>query len=158
MSIHRFETTHLLPIPRDEAWRFFSNPRNLARITPPEMGFTITSEVTDEVYPGMMLTYRIRPLFNIPVTWVTEIKHVTPGERFVDEQRAGPYAMWHHEHHFGDIEGGTEMRDIVHYAVPGGPLGDIINRCLVQRKVAEIFAHRSRVLDGMFGAIAHDPN
>ena len=156
MSVHRFETTHLLPIPRDDAWRFFSDPRNLARITPREMGFAITSDVPDEVYPGLMITYRVRPLFNIPVTWVTEITHVTPGERFVDEQRAGPYAMWHHEHHFRDIDGGTEMHDIVHYALPGGPLGDVINHRVVRQRVAAIFAHRRRVLDSLFGAITRE--
>ncbi len=153
MSVHRIETTHLLPMPRDEAWRFFSNPRNLERITPPEMNFTITSDVPDEIYPGLMITYRVRPIFNIPVTWVTEITHVVDRERFVDEQRAGPYTMWHHQHHFRDVPGGTEMRDIVHYALPGGPIGDLINDRIVAAKVAEIFAHRRRALDRLFGVL-----
>jgi len=150
MSVHRFDTTHVLPIPRAEAWEFFSHPKNLARITPPEMGFTITSPVPDHVYAGMIVTYRVRPIFDIPMTWVTEITSVVEGERFVDEQRTGPYAMWHHEHHFRDVPGGTEMRDIVHYALPGGPIGDLINQRLVARRVALIFAHRRRVLDEMF--------
>ena len=153
MSIHRIETTHLLPMPRDEAWRFFSNPRNLERITPPEMRFTITSDVPDEIYPGLMITYRVRPIFNFPLTWVTEITHVKKGERFVDEQRAGPYTMWHHEHSFSDAPGGTEMRDTVHYAVPGGPLGDLINERIVARKVTAIFTHRRRTLDELFGVL-----
>ncbi len=157
MSVHRFDTAHALPIPREEAWRFFSNPSNLAQITPPAMGFTLTSPVPDDVYPGLMITYRVRPIFNIPVTWVTEITSVVEQVRFVDEQRMGPYAMWHHEHHFRDVPGGTEMRDVVHYAVPGGPIGDFINHRLVARQVAEIFAHRRRVLDELFGVIeAHD--
>ena len=153
MSVHRIETTHLLPMPRDEAWRFFSNPRNLERITPPEMNFTITSDVPDEIYPGLMITYRVRPIFNIPVTWVTEITHVVDRERFVDEQRAGPCTLWHHQHHFRDVPGGTEMRDIVHYALPGGPIGDLINDRIVAAKVAEIFAHRRRALDRLFGVL-----
>jgi ligand-binding SRPBCC domain-containing protein len=156
MSVHRFETTHRLPMPREEAWRFFSDPRNLARITPPEMGFTITSDVPDEIYPGLMITYQVRPLFNLPFTWVTEITHVVSHQRFVDEQRAGPYAMWHHEHDFRDVLGGTEMHDIVHYAVPGGPIGDVINSCIVTRKIADIFAHRRSALNALFGALKEE--
>ena len=157
MSVHRFDTTHVLPIPRDEAWRFFSDPRNLARITPPEMGFVVTSDVPEAMYPGLMITYRVRPMLNVPVTWVTEITSVVEGERFVDDQRAGPCAMWHHEHHFRDVPGGTKMRDIVHYALPGGPIGDLINHWIVARRVAEIFAHRRRVLDGLFGTLGAPP-
>lgn len=153
MSVHRFDTTTLLPLSREEAWRFFSDPRNLARITPPEMGFVITSDVPEHVYTGLMITYRVRPMFNIPVTWVTEITSVVEGVRFVDEQRVGPYAMWHHEHHFREVPGGTEMRDIIHYAVPGGPLGDVVNHYVVARRVAEIFAHRRGVLTGLFGTL-----
>ncbi len=153
MSVHRFDTTTVLPITRKEAWQFFSDPRNLAAITPPEMGFLITCEVPEHVYTGLMITYRVRPMFNIPVTWVTEITSVVEGDRFVDEQRVGPYSMWHHEHHFREVPGGTEMRDIIHYAVPGGPFGDLINHYVVARKVAEIFAHRRRVLDVRFGSM-----
>ena len=153
MSVHRFDTTTRLPIPREEAWRFFSDPHNLARITPPDMGFDIQSEAPDHAYAGLIITYRVRPIFNIPMTWVTEITSVVDGDRFVDEQRIGPYAMWHHEHHFRDVPGGTEMRDIVHYAVPGGPAGDLVNHFVVARRVAEIFTHRRRVLTAMFGAI-----
>ncbi len=156
MSVHRFEATQLLRVPRDTAWRFFSNPRNLSRITPRDMRFTVTSDLPDEIYPGLMITYRVHPLFDIPVSWVTEITHVTPCERFVDEQRVGPYALWHHEHHFRDVDGGTGMRDLVHYSVPGGPLGDVINRLLVQRRVAEIFAYRRRVIERLFGTTPRD--
>lgn len=153
MSVHRFDTTHRLGVERDEAWRFFSDPRNLERITPAEMGFKITSPLPEEVYPGLIVTYRVRPLLNVPVTWVTEITSVVEGERFVDEQRVGPYSMWHHEHHFASVPGGTEMRDIVHYALPGGPIGDLVNHYVVARRVAEIFAHRRRVLDRLFGTL-----
>ncbi|MEI7926477.1 MAG: SRPBCC family protein [Chloroflexota bacterium] len=153
MSVHRFDTTTTLPITRDEAWAFFSDPRNLAKITPPAMGFVIKSDVPEHVYTGLMITYTVRPMFNVPVTWVTEITSVVEGVRFVDEQRAGPYAMWHHEHHFREVPGGTEMRDIIHYAVPGGPFGDIVNHYVVARRVAEIFAHRRRVLDAQFGTM-----
>ncbi len=153
MSVHRFDTTHRIGVDIEEAWRFFSDPRNLERITPTEMGFKITSPLPDAVYAGLIVTYRVRPLLNVPVSWVTEITSVVEGERFVDEQRVGPYAMWHHEHHFASVPGGTEMRDIIHYALPGGPIGDLLNHYVVARRVAEIFAHRRRVLDQLFGTL-----
>lgn len=153
MTLHRFETEQVLPVGREEAWRFFSDPRNLAVITPPDMGFEVTSPLPVVVYPGLMVTYRVRPLFGIPVQWVTEITHVDEGRYFVDEQRLGPYRVWHHEHRFDDVEGGIRMWDIVHYSVPLGPLGDLLNRAVVRRRVGEIFAFRRRVLEQRFGVI-----
>ena len=123
MSLHRFETVQVLPVDRAEAWAFFSNPRNLSVITPPEMGFEITEEVPEHVHPGLIVVYRVRPLLGIPVTWVTEITAVVEEELFVDDQRIGPYRFWHHQHHFREVADGTEVRDIVHYALPFGPLG-----------------------------------
>ncbi len=150
MSVHRLECVQVLPLSRDEAWAFFSDPANLQRITPPDMGFEVRSPLPREAYPGLMIRYRVRPLFGVPVTWLTEITQVRAGEYFVDEQRAGPYRLWHHEHHFREVPGGVEMRDIVHYALPFGVVGDWVNRWVVARRVAGIFAHRRRVLEGMF--------
>jgi ligand-binding SRPBCC domain-containing protein len=152
MALHRFETEQLLSIDRDEAWRFFSDPANLAVITPPDMGFEITSPVPPSVYAGLIVTYRVRPLFGVAVQWATEITHVDEGRYFVDEQRLGPYRVWHHEHHFDEVEGGVRMRDIVHYSVPLGPLGDLVNRVVVRRRVEEIFAFRRGVLEQRFGS------
>ena len=121
MSLHRFEVVQRVPIPRSDASAFFSDPRNLAVITPPDMGFEISSDLPERIHPGLIVTYRVRPLARVPVTWVTEISHVVGGELFVDDQRLGPYRFWHHQHHFADVPGGaggTEMRDIVHYALP----------------------------------------
>jgi ligand-binding SRPBCC domain-containing protein len=115
------------------------------------MGFRVISPLPDAAYPGLMIRYRVRPLLGIPVTWVTEITQVRSGEYFVDEQRAGPYRLWHHEHHFRAVPGGVEMRDVVHYALPFGPLGDWLNALLVRRRVAGIFDYRSAVLARMFG-------
>lgn len=151
MSLHRFETEQTLPIGRDEAWQFFSDPRNLAVITPPDMRFEVTSPLPERVYAGLLITYRVRPLFRVPVQWVTEISHVDEGNYFVDEQRLGPYRVWHHQHHFSEVAGGIQMRDIVHYAVPFGPFGDLVDRLVVARRVERIFAFRRRVLAQRFG-------
>jgi ligand-binding SRPBCC domain-containing protein len=140
-----------LPIERPEAWAFFSDPRNLAAITPPEMGFEITSELPERIDPGLIVTYRVRPVAGVPVTWVTEITAVVEGELFVDNQRVGPYSFWHHQHHFRDVAGGTEARDIVHYALPLGPIGALIDRALVGRRLRTIFEFRRGVLEQRFG-------
>lgn len=153
MSLHRFETEQTLPISRDEAWAFFSDPRNLAVITPPDMGFEITSPMPARAYAGLIISYRVRPLLGIPVQWVTEITHVDEGNYFVDEQRLGPYRVWHHEHHFSDVPGGIHMRDIVHYSVPFGPIGDLVEKLVVGRRVQAIFDFRRRVLDQRFGQL-----
>src|SRR5215213_5829446 len=100
MTLHRLQTSQLLPVSQAEAWRFFTDPRNLAWITPPEMGFQVTTPLSAHVYPGLLIGYRVRLLFGIPVEWVTEITHVVEGSTFIDEQRAGPYRLWHHEHVF----------------------------------------------------------
>ena len=151
MSLHRFETTQLLPVPLAEAWAFFSDPRNLAAVTPPDLGFEIVSDAPERIHPGLIVVYRARPLFGLPVTWVTEITHVAEGELFVDDQRIGPYRLWHHQHHFRETAGGVEMRDVVHYALPFGPLGALIDERLVAPRVRAIFGFRRAVAERRFG-------
>jgi len=153
MALHRMADSQRLPIPIEEAWDFFSDPRNLAVITPPEMGFEVQTDLPARMHPGLIIQYKVRPLFNVPVTWVTEISHVIEHQMFVDEQRFGPYKFWHHQHHFREIPGGVEMRDIVHYDVGFGPLGDIMNLLIVQRRVQAIFDFRRRVLVQRFGGL-----
>jgi len=150
MKLHRLEARQKLPTTLRQAWEFFADARNLARITPPSLGFQVTSELPERMYAGMLVTYRVRPLFGVPVTWVTEITHVDEPHRFVDEQRFGPYRFWHHEHHFRAIDGGVEALDRVHYALrPGsGP----VRRLLVGPRLDEIFAYRRQVLERTFGA------
>ena len=153
-KVYSIKTVQNLPISLDQAWEFFSSPANLKEITPDELGFNIVSKHHGEkMYPGQIIEYKVSPVLNIPIYWMTEITHVADKKYFVDEQRFGPYAMWHHQHHFRDVPGGTEMRDIVHYALPGGPIGDLINDRIVAAKVAEIFAHRRRALDRLFGVL-----
>ena len=156
MTLHRLETTQVLPIGTEEAWAFFSDPRNLVRITPPDMRFEVTSDIGDRVYPGMMITYRLRPLLGIPAEWVTEITHVEEGRLFVDEQRLGPYRLWHHEHHFTPVPGGVEIRDLVYYAIPLGPLGNLVNRVAVRPRLERVFAFRRETLHRLFASAPRD--
>lgn len=133
-----------------EAWQFFSNPNNLAKITPLWLNFKVISQIGDKMYAGMIITYLVRPLLNIPTTWVTEITHVREPNYFVDEQRFGPYKFWHHQHIFKEFEGGVEMEDIVSYAVPLGPIGHLINSIVINKKIKKIFGFRSATLRELF--------
>ena len=151
MSIHRFERIQIVPTSIEEAWAFFSNPANLSAITPPSLGFEIRSPLPTEMYPGLFVTYRVRPLLNIALEWVTEITHVEHQRYFIDEQRVGPYALWHHEHHFREVPGGVEMRDLLHYSVGFGPFGDAAVRFVVRPRIEAIFAFRTKVLNERFG-------
>ena len=148
--LHRLERTLVLPIGLDEAWSFFSDPRNLARITPPDLGFRVTSELPERMYEGLFISYQIAPLFGVPMRWLTEITHIEEGVMFVDEQRMGPYRLWHHEHWFRSVPGGVEMRDVLHYAMPFGALGEAAHALLVGRQVRGIFDYRERVLERRF--------
>ena len=152
MRLHRFTATQFLPVDLETAWAFFSDPRNLQHMTPTWLNLVPTSEVPCEMHPGLVVTYQVKPVFGIPVTWVTEITHVVDRQLFVDEQRAGPYRFWHHQHHFREAPGGTEASDILHYALPFGPAGDLLGGALVKKRVAEIFEYRRNALDQRFGA------
>ena len=151
MAIHRLTARQVVPVPLEEAWAFFSNPRNLPLITPPWLDLRLTSEPPAEMYPGLIITYTVRPLLGIPLPWATEITHVEDRVRFVDDQRVGPYALWHHQHDFREVEDGTEVRDTVHYAVPFGPLGDVVALLAVRPRLHAIFAYRRAVLREHFG-------
>lgn len=150
MKLHRLETVQRLPVSVQDAWDFFSDPSNLAAITPKDLGFEVTSELPPRMHPGMIVTYRVRPLLGVPVTWVTEITHMAEPHLFVDEQRFGPYRFWHHQHHFREVGGGVEMRDVVHYALPpGGGLGIWI----VRPRLKQIFDFRREVLERRYGTL-----
>ena len=105
----------------------------------------------DEVYAGQVMTYTVKPLFGIPLQWMTEITHVERLKLFVDEQRKGPYQLWHHQHHFKPIEGGVEMTDLVHYRLPLGLLGNAMNSITVKNKLREIFTYRYFKVNEIFG-------
>ena len=150
MKVYKLRTEQTLPISLDEAWDFFSTPKNLNEITPPDMSFEILSGADERMYSGQLITYKIRPLLNIPMTWVTEITHVGAPNYFVDEQRFGPYALWHHQHRFKEVENGVEMEDELNYAIPLGFLGRIANALFVEKQVNRIFDHRYQVLEELF--------
>jgi ligand-binding SRPBCC domain-containing protein len=142
-----------LPISLDEAWDFFSSPLNLSKITPKEMNFVVTSDykADTKMYEGMLITYTITPILGVKMDWMTEITHVIPGEYFIDEQRFGPYALWHHEHHFKAIEGGVLMNDFLTYAIPYGVIGRLSNSVLVGKQVKKIFNYREKAIVDLFG-------
>lgn len=152
MALHSFSTLQTLPMTLDEAWAFFSSPENLKEITPDHLGFKITSKYHGKkMYPGQIISYIVKPILGIPLEWVTEITHVEDRHFFVDEQRFGPYAFWHHQHIFREVEGGVEMQDIVHYKVPLGILGDIANALFVKRQLKDIFDFRYTLLEKRYG-------
>jgi ligand-binding SRPBCC domain-containing protein len=134
----------------ETCWEFFSNPSNLKLITPDYMGFDVKTETPNEMYEGLIISYTVRPLLNIPMEWVTEITHVKDKSFFVDEQRVGPYKLWHHEHHFKEIEEGVEMLDIVSYQPPFGILGKMVHPFIIKPKLEEIFAYRLQKVDSIF--------
>lgn len=155
MALHVLEQEQVLPVSLEEAWSFFSTPRNLARITPPDMGFVIHEPFDDSpAHAGQRITYTVRPLFGIPLKWVTLIALAEGPHRFVDSQIKGPYKRWWHLHTFEPTEGGVRMCDRVEYELPLGPLGELAHIMFVRRRLQQIFAHRRETLQRLFAAPA----
>jgi ligand-binding SRPBCC domain-containing protein len=162
MSLHILNTSQRLPISITDAWDFLSSPGNLKKITPEGMGFQITTgfdgsapdnAIFSKMYPGMIIAYIVKPILNLPIKWVTEITHVQEPYYFVDEQRFGPYKFWHHKHFLREVSGGVEMFDTVHYKLPLGPFGDLLNTLFIKKKLAHIFEYRYNKLEKLFGKI-----
>lgn len=151
MKIYTLKSKQKLPISLEQAWDFFSDPMNLNTITPDDMGFKTLSGADRKMYPGQVIQYIVTPLLGIPMKWVTEITHVIDNEYFVDEQRFGPYALWHHKHFFKEIPGGVEIEDIVDYKLPMGILGQLMHPVLVRPRLEQIFAYRTQKLIELFG-------
>jgi ligand-binding SRPBCC domain-containing protein len=160
MATFSLKTIQKLPIAIEAAWDFFSNPANLQAITPPNMGFEIISKHHgDKMYAGQLIEYKVKPVLGIPIYWMTEITQVAEGKYFIDEQRFGPYQLWHHQHHFKQIEGGVEMIDIVHYRSPLGFLGTIANNIFIEKQLKQIFEYRFQKVEELFGKWSvHQPN
>jgi ligand-binding SRPBCC domain-containing protein len=152
MAAHSIKTVQKIPVSLDKAWEFFSNPANLQTITPDNMGFKVISKHHgDTMYAGQIIEYTVKPVLGIPLYWMTEITQVKDKEYFIDEQRFGPYTLWHHQHHFKAIEGGVEMTDIIHYKNPLGFLGRIANALFVKKQLAGIFDYRYKKTEELFG-------
>lgn len=151
-KVYSIKTIQKIPISLDEAWDFFSRPDNLKDITPSKLGFEIISKHHGpKMYAGQVIEYTVKPILGIPLYWMTEITHVQDKQYFIDEQRFGPYSLWHHQHHFKEVEGGVEMTDIVHYKLPLWFLGDIAQVVMVKQQLKEIFDFRFLAVEGRFG-------
>ena len=146
----KLKQEQFLSITLDEAWKFFASPKNLNEITPDDMVFEIISDLPETMYAGLLINYRLKPILNIPIDWCTEITHIKEKEYFVDEQRKGPYRIWHHEHQFKTVEGGVLMTDILHYDIGKWFLGIIAGKLFVNKKVKRIFEYRYKILESYF--------
>lgn len=152
MAFYQFKREQKVNASIDEVWNFISSPENLKKITPPYMGFDITSEgLPEKMYEGMIISYKVTPLMNIKTTWVTEITNIKEKEFFIDEQRVGPYKLWHHQHLITPIPNGVLMNDIVSYVPPLGVLGVIANKLVIDNKLKEIFAFRKKAIEREYG-------
>ena len=150
MGFFQYKQEQFLPADLDVVWEFIAFPQNLKKITPPHMGFDIMGDPPKEMYPGMIIEYRINPFPIYRTVWVTEITQIREKEFFIDEQRVGPYKLWHHQHTVEKVDGGTLMKDIVSYQPPFGFLGTIANSIIVRRKIESIFAYRTQALEKIF--------
>ncbi len=158
MKLYQLHSRQNLPISPKEAWAFLSNPANLKVITPEHMGFHILNGADREMFPGQIIQYKVSPFAGITTKWVTEITHVKEGEYFVDEQRFGPYALWHHKHFIKPIPGGVEMEDVIDYKLPFGILGQLTHPILVKKQLEKIFAYREKKLEELFGHMKDSTN
>ncbi|MDB3906567.1 SRPBCC family protein [Crocinitomicaceae bacterium] len=148
-GLYSLHTEQFLPITLDEAWHFFSTPQNLQKLTPGDLDFKITSPKMGGVYQGQMITYNIKIFPVFPTKWVTEITSVEDRKYFIDEQRFGPYKLWHHQHHFKEVKGGVIMNDIIHFKLPFSLLAPLAYKLFVKKKLREIFTFRMEVLDDL---------
>ena len=151
MKVYTKTTSQKLPISIDKAWKFLSDPKNLKIITPDYMGFKILGGSEKKIFAGQIIQYIVTPILGIPTKWITEITHVKHGVYFVDEQRFGPYSLWHHKHFIKEIEGGVEMEDVIDYKLPFGLFGQLFHPIIVKPKLDEIFDYRFNKLIEIFG-------
>lgn len=153
MQFYQLTSKQTLPISQAKAWEFLSNPKNLAVITPSHMGFHILGGADRAMFPGQIIQYTVKPFTLISTKWVTEITHVKEGEYFVDEQRFGPYSLWHHKHFIKKVPEGVEMEDIIDYKLPFGFLGRLMHPILVKGQLRRIFEFRENKLAELFGEV-----
>lgn len=151
MAFYQFKVTQLIPATKSSVWDYISTPVNLQKITPEYMNFEITSDVPEKMHPGLIISYRVSPLPFYRTSWLTEITHIHVEDYFVDEQRMGPYRLWHHQHHLKEIKGGTEMTDIVTYIPPLGFLGALANTLFIKAQLQRIFDFRKTAIEKHFG-------
>ena len=153
MQLYQLRSKQYLPIRTEKAWSFLSDPANLKVITPDHMGFDILSGADRKMFPGQIIQYKVKPFPGYTTKWVTEITHVKEGSYFVDEQRFGPYDLWHHKHFIKEFNGGVEMEDVIDYKLPFGILGQLVHPFLVKKQLQQIFNYREQKLNLLFGSI-----
>lgn len=153
MQLYQLKSKQLLPITIKEAWDFLSNPKNLALITPKHMGFHILAGADRPMFQGQIIQYIVKPFPLVSTKWVTEITHVREAKYFVDEQRFGPYALWHHKHFLKEVPEGVEMEDVIDYKLPFGFLGQLTHPILVKKQLHKIFEFREKKLAELFGTV-----
>lgn len=148
--MYQLKKKQLVNTDLQSCWDFFSSPNNLKKITPTYMGFKVLVDLPEKMYEGLMIAYKVKPVLGIPLNWITEIKNVKEGQYFVDEQRKGPYKIWHHEHHFKETSNGVEMIDIVSYELPLGFLGRLAHTVFVKKQLEDIFKYRFDKVNELF--------
>lgn len=158
MKLYQLHSKQAIPTSKKLAWDFLSSPKNLKTITPDHMGFTILSGAEKPMFAGQIIQYKVSPFPGYSTKWVSEITHVKEGDYFVDEQRFGPYALWHHKHFIKEIDGGVEMEDIIDYKIPLGVLGQLAHPIIVKKQLTQIFKYREEKLIELFGKVEGIPN
>ncbi|MEY3882665.1 MAG: hypothetical protein RIQ94_3461 [Pseudomonadota bacterium] len=151
MKIYQLYRQQTLTMTIQDAWSFFSSPYHLNDITPDFFHVTITSKVPEKIYAGLMISYQMKAVFGIPMSWLSEISHCNEPKRFVYEQRIGPFKFWSHEVCLTEQQNGILLEDIMFYAMPLGWLGQLINRALIADKLERIFDTRHAYLQNKFG-------
>ncbi len=150
-KVYSIKQVQFIPAGVKDVWGYFSNPANLQAITPRSLNFKIISKHHgNNIYAGQIIEYKVSPLLGIPLYWMTEITHVEHEKYFVDEQRFGPYSLWHHQHHFRQTEAGVEMTDIVHYKLPLWLLGDLAHTLFIKKQLESIFEYRHQKVADLF--------
>lgn len=151
MKTYEFSAEQRLDITIQEAWDFFSSPKNLSKITPPDLDFKIISDVDKvSIFNGMEITYTVKPIAGIPLKWKTMINNVIRYHQFTDIQINGPYALWEHTHTFVETKKGLLMTDTIKYQLPFGILGRLAHYLFVRKKIEDIFTYRKLVLIKLF--------
>lgn len=148
--MYQLKRTQVIPTDLQTCWEYFSAPANLSVITPDYVDFRVHTPVPEVMYEGLIIRYTIRPILGIPLTWISEITKIKEENYFIDEQRRGPYGMWHHEHHFKEVEGGVEMTDLISYRMPFGVFGKLVHRLFVRKQLESIFDYRIRKVNELF--------
>ena len=151
MKIRTFHREQKIPASLPEVFSFFSEARNLDRITPSWLHFTVQGQTDRELRAGTLIHYQLA-WHGIPLRWTTRIEEWCAPTQFVDFQLKGPYRHWRHTHRFEACDGGTLIKDTVQYAVPGGAVGDLFGGWMVRRDVERIFDYRTRQISAIFQA------